>query len=233
MLRAAHGLARLPAQPCQARPLHQARFVSLADMLVSSTYFPRHCDMTGSNSSVPFTQSSTPPGVPRAGGCHFERVSADKLKTHGIPDAAPHRFISRHNGYPLFRAPRARDGRHAPAGLLARGSNVPSSLPDKGFYGSRGQWRMWRELAAYSCGGSPGVARLLARTGFPFSPGWLAPPRNRHGPNVVRSAARRQARQMRLLRRRDSAGSRRLSVRSTTTWRPAPTNRAEWRDRAR
>ncbi len=39
--------------------------------------------------------------------------------------------ISRHNGCPLFRTPRARDGRHVPAGLLAHSSNaclLPSRL---------------------------------------------------------------------------------------------------------
>jgi len=47
-----------------------------------------------------------------------------------MADVAPNRLhISRHNGWPLHRAPRTEDGRHALAGLLALGSNVRFHLP--------------------------------------------------------------------------------------------------------
>jgi len=55
----------------------------------------------------------------------------------------------------LCRAPRTEDGQLVPAGLLTCGSDVLSNLPDVSIV-SR-QWYAWSELAAYSCGGSPGV----------------------------------------------------------------------------
>jgi hypothetical protein len=57
----------------------------------------------------------------------YETVRA----TASISDETSHRFIHSHRyGFPLYRAPRAEDGQLVPAGLLARGSGVLSSLPD-------------------------------------------------------------------------------------------------------
>ena len=48
-----------------------------------------------------------------------------------MTDVAPHRLTySRRYGFPLYRAPRAGDGQHVSAGLLARGSGVLSNLPN-------------------------------------------------------------------------------------------------------
>lgn len=48
-----------------------------------------------------------------------------------MPDVTPHELhISRRYGYPFHRAPRTEDGRPVPAGLLARSSDAPFSLPD-------------------------------------------------------------------------------------------------------
>lgn len=52
------------------------------------------------------------------------------IETRAIPDVAPMRLhISRHYGCPFPCASRTEDGRLVAAGLLARGSNVSSSLP--------------------------------------------------------------------------------------------------------
>ena len=49
----------------------------------------------------------------------------------GMSDVAPRRLhISRHYGCPFCRTPRTEDGRHVLAGLLARGSNASSDLPN-------------------------------------------------------------------------------------------------------
>jgi hypothetical protein len=47
------------------------------------------------------------------------------------------------------------------AGLLASGSQLQATFPGS----SRSQWYLGRRLAAYSCGGSCGIARR--RTAFP------------------------------------------------------------------
>lgn len=83
-----------------------------------------------------------------------------------MTDMAPHRLTySRRYGFPLYRAPRTKDGQLVPAGLLAHGSGVFSDLPeDLEREIVSGQIR--KGLAAYSCGGSLGIG---ARSTAPCS----------------------------------------------------------------
>lgn len=64
-------------------------------------------------------------------------------------------------GGPFLRAPRTRDGQHVPAGLLARGSGAsrPPSRRRPGNWPEAVSVALWGKLAAYSCGGSPGIGR--------------------------------------------------------------------------
>ncbi len=74
--------------------------------------------------------------------------------THG-PTTSPHGKTR------SFGAPRPDEGRLRQAGLLAHGSQpIARRLPRPSV-----QWLLTRGLAAYSCGGSPGVAPE-----FPLSP---------------------------------------------------------------
>jgi hypothetical protein len=68
--------------------------------------------------------------------------------------------------------PRPKDVRCVGAGLLARGLSPLPSLPDADRVSDHHRQR----LAAYSCGGSAGVARR--RTGFPLSSGSRTNPEN-------------------------------------------------------
>jgi len=56
------------------------------------------------------------------------------------------------------------DGSFAVAGLLARGSCALFAFPVS-------QWHLEAGLAAYSCGGSFGLARQCGRTEFPLGSG--------------------------------------------------------------
>lgn len=93
-----------------------------------------------------------------------------------MADDAPNRLhISRHNGCPLHRAPRTEDGRHAPAGLLALGSDVFSNLPStqrraSGIFRSRTRRSQLR--------GQPWSQRARRLTTFPLHLGGRVPPRN-------------------------------------------------------
>ena len=95
----------------------------------------------------------------------------------------PSRFhISRHNGCPLFRAPRTDDGRHVKAGLLAHSSNAlhqPSRHDprERGpASGIRGE-----SLPLTVAGAAAALDRQAICTAFPFSPAAFSRRRqNRH-----------------------------------------------------
>lgn len=92
---------------------------------------------------------------PNTGGTHIINESS-----RGPRPASRRNFPHvrrRHYGCPLFRAPRTDDGRHAMAGLLARGSSAPIRLPVTRTVA------MGSALAADSCGGSRRFDRPLQR----------------------------------------------------------------------
>jgi hypothetical protein len=91
---------------------------------------------------------------------------------------SPNRSQADRNSTLTTGTPRPKDVSNCRAGLLARGLSPLPSLPDADCVSDNHRQR----LAAYSCGGSAGVARR--RTGFPLSSGSRTNPEN-HDPCYV------------------------------------------------